>query len=66
MTQEIKEKISEEKKLKKISEDGKISHAHGSVGLIAKMTFLPKAIDRFIKSPIKIPKQQISASHGSN
>ena len=46
------------KKLK-ISEDGKISHAHGSVGLTVKMSNLTKkqSTDSFSAMPIKIPMQ---------
>jgi hypothetical protein len=41
--------------LKKISEDGKIAHAHGSVGLTGKGAILPEATYRFNATPIKIP-----------
>jgi hypothetical protein len=42
--------------LKKISEDGKIPHAHGLAGLIlVKMTIMLKAIYRFNAIPTKIP-----------
>jgi cytochrome b561 len=57
------------KKLKKIPEEGKISHAHGSVGLTVKMAILLKAIYRFNATPSKfqhnssqIMKGQFSAS----
>ena len=36
-------------------EDGKISHAHGLVGLTVKMAILPKAVYRFNAMLIKIP-----------
>jgi hypothetical protein len=45
------------KKLKKISKDGKISHAHGSEILMVKMAFLLKTIHRFNAIPIKSPTQ---------
>jgi hypothetical protein len=37
--------------LKKISEDGNISHVHGLVGLTVKMTILPKATYKFNAIP---------------
>lgn len=40
-----------------ISEDGKISQAHGLVGLIMKMATLLKAIYRFYAIPFKTPTQ---------
>jgi hypothetical protein len=44
------------KKSKKISEDGKISHAHGLIGRIniVNIAILPKAIHRFNTIPIKL------------
>jgi hypothetical protein len=41
--------------LRKISEDRKISHAHGSVGITVKIAILPRAIYRITTIPIKIP-----------
>jgi hypothetical protein len=49
---------SQRKKLRKITEDGKIFHAHGPVRLnIVKMAILPKATYRFNATPIKIITQ---------
>jgi hypothetical protein len=41
----------------KISEDGKISHAHGLVSLTVKIAILPNEIYRFNAILIKIPAQ---------
>jgi hypothetical protein len=38
-----------------ITENGKISHAHGLIGITLKITILPKAICRLTTIPIKIP-----------
>ena len=46
-----------QRKLKKISEDGNIYHAHGLEGSTLKRAILPKAIKRFNTNPIKIPTQ---------
>jgi len=43
--------------LKKTSEDGKISHSHGSAWNIVKVAIIRKAIYRFNAIPIKIPNQ---------
>jgi hypothetical protein len=43
--------------LKKTSEDGKISHAHGLVGLTVKLAIITKSIYRLNEIPIKIPTQ---------
>jgi hypothetical protein len=40
--------------LKKITEDGKISHAHGLADSIVKMAIVPQAIYMFSAIPIKI------------
>jgi hypothetical protein len=43
--------------LKRISKDGKTSHAHGSVRLTVKMAILSKATHRVNANIIKIPTQ---------
>ena len=62
LTKEVKDLYDKNfkslKKKLKISEDGKISHAHRLAGVnIVKMTILLKAIYRFNGIPIKIPIQ---------
>jgi hypothetical protein len=44
--------------IEEASENGKIFHAHGSVGLtIVKMAILSKPIYKFNRIPIRIPTQ---------
>jgi hypothetical protein len=44
---------SRRKKSNKTTENGEISHTHGSVELTVKMAILPKTIYRFKQSPSK-------------